>query len=77
MLQKAKEDMHIQGVQPSKNSLRINHLMFVNNLILFIKVIDSIYQIINNVFNEFERISGLVINHVKSKFWFSLNTSKQ
>ena len=77
MLQKAKEDKLIQGVHASRNSLKINHLLFANNLILFIKITNSTCQAIHNIFTQFEEMSSLALNREKSEIWFSLNMPKQ
>ena len=51
--------------------------MFVDDLILFIKVTCLSFQIINNIFNQFKRVSRLVINWVKFELWFSPNTPRE
>ena len=77
MLQKANKANLIQGVRASKNAPKINHLLFADDLILFIKVNKSTYQAIQDIFNQFEEMSGLTINREKSEIWFGPNTPKQ
>ena len=53
MLQQTKHDNLIQGIKACQNAPKINHLMFADDPILYIKVTNSSYQNFNNIFQQF------------------------
>ena len=50
--------------------------MFADNLIFFIKITNTTCQAINDIFCQFERMLGLVINQLKSEVWFNPSIPK-
>ena len=65
MLQQAELNNQIQGVRACRNAPRINHLMFVDDLILFFKVSDHSCQVMNSILSEFQTLSRLRVNKEK------------
>ena len=77
MLQKVNLNCKIQGVQAYWNGPRINHLLFVGDLILFFKLIEQSFHKVNTILHDFHMASHLVVNKSKSIVWFSPNIPRQ
>ena len=54
-------------IRVTREGIEISHLLFVDNILLFAKAKPSQMRIIMEVMEEFEEISGLLVNVDKSK----------
>lgn len=56
---------------------KISHLIFADDVILFNKANIKNIQVIQDILNQFTNVSGMEINTLKSKVWFSKQLSQQ
>ncbi|XP_026435525.1 uncharacterized protein LOC113333230 [Papaver somniferum] len=73
-LSHAKDLGIISGVQICKNALSINHLIFVDDCMVFCKANPTEAQNLKNILNIFGDTSGQLINFNKSGIFFSKDT---
>ena len=76
MLHKAEINNQIQVIRACQNGLRMNHLMFTDDLVPFFKATKQSCQVVNSILNQFQLAFGLIVNKSKSEVCFSSNTPK-
>ena len=67
----------INGTQASRHGLRVTHLFFADDSLLFAKANRRESERVKNVLQLYEECSGQKINFDKSTLFFSSNTSDQ
>jgi hypothetical protein len=65
----------LQGIQIAKSCPPINHLLFVDDLIVFVKATSTEAIVISSCLHKYWAWSGQKANHGKSSILFSKNTS--
>jgi len=75
LIQDKVSDDHWQSVSVFRSELKISHLFFVDDCLLFTKAIVSHVKLVQDVFRGFCLASGLKVNVHKSKFFVSKNVS--
>ncbi|KAL0361161.1 UNVERIFIED_CONTAM: putative mitochondrial protein [Sesamum radiatum] len=75
MLQEAERRGEINGIDVSRQSPRISHLLFADDTIIFGKARDEALESIKRVLEVYERASGQQINLEKSSMVVSRNVS--
>lgn len=63
-------------VQVGKKGIRLSHLVFADDLLLFAEASNAQATIIHEVLHRFCKESGQKVNIAKSKVWYSSNTSR-
>jgi hypothetical protein len=63
--------MHLQGIQVAATALAVNHLLFVDDSLLFLKASEEGAQEINNLLLKYCNASGQCVNLDKSSVLFS------
>ncbi|KAL4297993.1 hypothetical protein GQ457_12G013480 [Hibiscus cannabinus] len=77
MLLKDQREGRIRGVRASQKGPRINHLMYADDCLLFIKNSEKEARRLKEVLTVYEASSGQKINVEKSSIYFSNGTSEQ
>lgn len=72
-LRKGQEENKITGVKLARNVPRINHLLFADDCLIFIKAELRCLQELNRVLTEYESYAGQKINYRKSEICGSNN----
>ncbi|KAK5775685.1 hypothetical protein PVK06_043607 [Gossypium arboreum] len=76
MLIHAQENKVLRGIWASRKGPRINHLFFIDDVLLFVRNKTSDVESLVNMLNNFSNISSEEINFEKSMALFNLNTSR-
>lgn len=71
---KAMEDGSLSGVRVSRHSPSVNHLLFVDDTMLFRKSNPASVTALSSILNQYELLSGQRINLLKSTVSFSART---
>ncbi|KAL4332523.1 hypothetical protein GQ457_07G000070 [Hibiscus cannabinus] len=77
MLLKDQREGRIRGVRASQKGPRINHLLYADDCLLFIKNSEKEARRLKEVLTVYEASSGQKINVEKSSIYFSNGTSEQ
>ncbi|XP_042952198.1 uncharacterized protein LOC122289281 [Carya illinoinensis] len=77
LLQIAERDGSIQGVSASKRGLKINHLLFADDCVIFSRAKMEEWTRIMYLLAIYERASGQVLNKQKTSLFFSSNTKEE
>ncbi|XP_026410329.1 uncharacterized protein LOC113305522 [Papaver somniferum] len=77
MLCKAESTKKIQGIKPRKYNPSINHLLFVDDCLLFCKGKDQEIRNLLNIINKFSAASEQVYNFNKSSVFFKKHMQPQ
>ena len=67
----------LTGISICKGCPRVTHLLFADDSILFYKASVEESQVLKNILQQYEDISGQKINTDKSSIFFSPNTSQE
>ena len=70
------ENKIIEGVKISRQAMRINHLFYVDDLIVFFNANTKPYGKLHDILKGFGVASGLLINLNKFELLFSQNTPR-
>ncbi|GLT31660.1 hypothetical protein SLA2020_063810 [Shorea laevis] len=62
--------MHIFGFHAKCKTMKLTHLIFADDIMLFCKVDEESLALMMDKFDEFSRVSGLEINKQKSQIFF-------
>ena len=65
------ENKTIEGVKISRQVLIINHLFYIDDLIIFFKANTNSCSKLNDILRDFGAVSSLLINHRKYELIFS------
>ncbi|KAJ4787969.1 RNA-directed DNA polymerase (reverse transcriptase)-related family protein [Rhynchospora pubera] len=76
-LKQAQSMGHIQGVKLAQTCPILTHVIYADDLILLGNATGDEVQQMSNIMENFANVSGLMINPVKSKLWFSKKCSDQ
>ncbi|KAL0409524.1 UNVERIFIED_CONTAM: putative mitochondrial protein [Sesamum radiatum] len=76
MIQYEESQGILKGVAVSRNGPRISHLLFADDILLFVQATKEALLCIRGVLEKFEAISGLAINCKKSAAIFSKNVDQ-
>ncbi|KAL0313733.1 UNVERIFIED_CONTAM: hypothetical protein Scaly_2906000 [Sesamum calycinum] len=76
MVQKEEHEGSIQGVAVCRRALRVSHLLFADDTLLFYQATLEAMDCIKGILTKFERESYLKINLQKSAMVFSKNTDQ-
>ena len=71
LCKKAQEDGSLPGVRVSRNSPRLNHLVFADDTIFFTKSDPHACSTLMNILHSYEQASGQKVNAQKSSISFS------
>ena len=74
MLRKAEEARHLQGVLSSNDGVRLSHLLFVDDSLIFCQATMEECHWLLTVLAQCEATSGQAINKQKTTLFFSKNT---
>ena len=77
LLIKAEDQKKIQGIQISRGSPPINHLLFADDSFIFFKTNVHSCRNIKSMLQKFYHLSGMKINLSKSELFTSANCRKQ
>jgi len=75
LLNKTEEEGSLQGVSICANAPNITHLLFVDDSLLILKVIEGNAHHLWHILQLYEECSGQMIYNDKSSVMFSKNTS--
>jgi hypothetical protein len=77
LLNSAEQEGNLEGIKVCEDALSFNHLLFVDDLLILLKVTDESAQDLQHVLELYEVCSGQTINVEKSSIMFSKNTRNQ
>ncbi|KAG7547885.1 Reverse transcriptase domain [Arabidopsis suecica] len=72
---KAQQSSKLEGIRVSKNSPRVNHLLFANDTMFFCRSDPQSCQELKSILHKYESASGQKINSQKSAITFSKKTT--
>ncbi|KAL9687617.1 hypothetical protein QQ045_032022 [Rhodiola kirilowii] len=67
----------IGGIKICKNSPMINHLMFADDCLIFLKAKDDTVSWLENILRSYETVSGQKVNYTKSEVVCSRNVDER
>ena len=71
---KAQEEGSLLGIIVSRNSLKINHLLFADDTMFFVKTSQQSVDALKDILIKYETASGQTISPLKSSITFSKKT---
>lgn len=74
LLQKAESSGAIKGVAMSRGGIRISHLLFADDCVIFYRAKQVEWCYVNNMLAQYESASGQTLNKQKTSILFSSNT---
>ena len=74
MLRRAEEQRQIQGILSCKGGVRVSHLLFADDCLLFCQAKGEKCQNLLTLLHSYEVASGQTINRGKTALFFSKNT---
>jgi hypothetical protein len=77
MLQNEEVSGHLKGVPTSYKGMRINHLFFADDSVLFCKATEQEWNYLRRVLGVYEAASGQRLNDDKTSIFFSRNTNQE
>jgi hypothetical protein len=77
LLNKAEEDGRLQGVSVCASTPSFNHLLFVDDSLILLKVNEENSAHLQNILSLYEDCSGQTVNFSKSTVMFSPNTPRR
>ena len=77
MLKREERVGHIKGVVVSRGALRISHLLFTDDNIVFCRAIVKECDRVIKVLEDYEGDSGQKLNKAKTSLFFSKNTNRE
>jgi hypothetical protein len=77
MLNKADQDVTLEGIKICAGAPSFNHLLFADDSLILLKVSEESALHLRNILNLFEVCSGQTINADKSSIVFSKNTPRR
>ena len=77
LLRKAEESRALKGVLSSQQGVRISHLLFSNDTLLFCQATVDECQRLLDLLGKYEAASGQAINRQKKTLFFSKNTRRE
>ena len=75
LLTRAEENGVLTGVPTSKKGLRLSHIFFANDSLIFCKVNSVKWRRLTKLLDKYEAASGQKLNKDKTSVFFSCNTS--
>lgn len=76
MLLNAQNNGLMRGIRVCQNSIRINHLFFADDALLFIRNKREDVELVRTILGDIESVYGQNINLSKSSLYFSPNTPR-
>ena len=77
LIHKATRNQHSTGISICRGCLRVTHLLFADDSILFYKASTEECQVLKQILQKYEEDSGQKINTKKTSIFFSPNTSQE
>ena len=77
LIRRAMENQQLRGVLSCNGGVKISHLLFVNNNLLFCETTTVECQQLLDILESYDRASSQAINRQKTTLFFSPNTSQQ
>lgn len=77
LCKKAQMEGSLPGLRVSRNSLKLNHLLFADNTMIFTKTDSSSCSSLLEILHTYEQASGQMINPQKSSITFSRKTPRE
>ena len=74
LLRKADSNFSLRGVAVCRNGLRVTHLMFADDCMLFFRANIEECQVVIDILNQYEEASGQKLNNDKTSIFYSSNT---
>ncbi|XP_023906329.1 uncharacterized protein LOC112018051 [Quercus suber] len=77
LIWRAMENQQLRGVLSCNGGVKISHLLFANDSLLFFEATTVECRNLLHILESYEKASGQAINRQKTKLFFSLNTRQQ